>query len=261
MNDLDQELRATLASPPDFVPTPVDIDSIMVAGGRLRRRRRMAVAGGVTAAVAALALATQAPGLVRGSGTGYGRQVGGPSAGGPSSAAPSSATPTHRPRIVSANPVGSLIGDVVSTGLRNSTHQEWVIFAESEKSRDYPKTTFLFAIGERLASGDVQEELPQDFTDGSDRAAGFHSTIEPVEYGPGNVQPAFGSYVGAAARITANFEGRTVQARTAQWSEDPAVTVFWFDPAETGARSMTKLTAYGSDGKAVARGDGRISGP
>ena len=44
MNDIDEELRATLQAPPDFAPSPVDIGYIMAAGTRLRRRRQLAVA-------------------------------------------------------------------------------------------------------------------------------------------------------------------------------------------------------------------------
>ncbi|WP_240944465.1 hypothetical protein [Micromonospora thermarum] len=44
--------------------------------------------------------------------------------------------------------------------------------------------------------------------------------------------PTFGYFVGPAKRIVGTVDGRQATARLAQWSRDPQVVIFWFDPQQ-----------------------------
>src|SRR4051812_27626933 len=56
MTELD-ELRDAMESPPDFVPIGLDLDHVMAAGGRIRRRKRVATVAASGVAVVALLVA------------------------------------------------------------------------------------------------------------------------------------------------------------------------------------------------------------
>jgi hypothetical protein len=49
MTDLD-DLKDALHAPPGFAPRALDLDGVMAAGGRIRRRRRLATAAGAALA-------------------------------------------------------------------------------------------------------------------------------------------------------------------------------------------------------------------
>jgi hypothetical protein len=69
--------------------------------------------------------------------------------------------------------------------------------------------------------------------DGPDLAPGFHG-VWLGESAVGSTWIVLGYYVGPAARIGMTIRGQQVVARTARWSANRNVQVFWFAP-ETGA--------------------------
>lgn len=242
MNDL-EDLKDAMHSTPDFEPRPLDLDAVMAQGGRLRRRRQLAV--GATSGVAVLALlvgGAQVAGL-GGAGSGGGTPASAPFAAGAPSTAPS---------VVPADPQDAEpIGDVIGTGLRTGTG-EHVLWFTPVADEQIPDTTFGLMMGRRTADGKLVSEVIINETEGSDRAPGFHSPQGPMNVNGVDV-PAFGYYAGAdAVKVTVTANGRKVQAGTAVWSEDPSIVAFWFDPAKVKPDTkLSKLTAYDSDGKAL----------
>ncbi|MGA5302439.1 hypothetical protein ACPCHT_21100 [Nucisporomicrobium flavum] len=226
MNDL-EDLKDAMHSTPDFEPRPLDLDAVLAQGGRLRRRRRFAV--GATAGVAVLALLVGGAQVARlghdGSGSG-------------------SVAAAGSPNQVAASPAGDVLGDVIETGLR-TPEGEQVLWVKPLEDEALPGVTFGLVLGRRTANGGLVSDILINETQGSDRAPGFHSPEGPMEVN-GVPTPAFGYYAGAdAAKITVTADGRRVQARTAVWSEDPSIVVFWFDPAKVkSGTKLTKLAAY-----------------
>jgi hypothetical protein len=108
--------------------------------------------------------------------------------------------------------------------------------------------------GLRALGGGLTSRVQGNETKGPWRAPGFHAVSEATSI-EGDDIPAFGYYVGPATKITAG-RGEKVTARQAQWSEDPSVVLFWFDPADVpdGFR-VTSLTAYDKDGDKLAAGN------
>jgi hypothetical protein len=89
---------------------------------------------------------------------------------------------------------------------------------------------------------------------GSDRSPGFHAVQGSMQIDAGK-SPTFGYFVGPVARITAKAGGKTVAAKHAVWSEDPSVTVFWFDPA---AGTPKDIRAYDKDGNRLPGGAAQV---
>ena len=56
-----EDLKDAMHSPPDFQPAPVDLRQVMTAGGRVRRRRRLAL-GGASALTGATSRTGSTPG-------------------------------------------------------------------------------------------------------------------------------------------------------------------------------------------------------
>jgi hypothetical protein len=84
--------------------------------------------------------------------------------------------------------------------------------------------------------------------DRSDRSAGFHGLTAAMDVEDVDV-PAFGYFVGPAARVVGVLDGRRVAAHQAAWSENPRVVVFWFDLADVPlGSSPSRLDAYDRDG-------------
>ncbi|UQU66932.1 hypothetical protein COUCH_11935 [Couchioplanes caeruleus] len=230
MNDL-EDLKDAMHSTPDFEPRPLDLDAVLAQGGRLRRRRRFAV--GATAGVAVLALLVGGAQVAR---------LGG------DEGAPGSVPAAGSPGRVAVSPAGDVLGDVIETGLRTSAGEQ-VLWVKPLEEDALPGVTFGLVLGRRTAQGGLVSDILINETEGSDRAPGFHSPEGPMEVN-GVPTPAFGYYAGpGVAKITVTTKGRQVQARTAVWSEDPSIVVFWFDPAEIkpGA-ALTKLSAFDKDG-------------
>jgi hypothetical protein len=227
MTDLDAELRATMHSPPDFVAGSLDVEHIMKAGTRLRRRR-IAVRVATTAAVVAVI----AGGLQTSS-------VLDRSDRGSSPAVRVTAPPTPSP--------------IIQTGLKAGPDRQWVIKTVSAGGANAGQKTFGFAINERAADGKLTQDMViSEVTAGEAMKPGFHA-VEPVYgYDGGVVQPAYGYFVGDPATITATVDGRSVAASTAASSVDPSVIVFWFDNTTVTADSnLTAVSAYNAAGNQI----------
>jgi hypothetical protein len=221
MTDLD-DLKDALHAPPGFAPRALDLDGVMAAGGRIRRRRRLATAAG--AALAATALTAGLAQVVPGPGV-----------------PPAAVAPAY--------PAGA-IGDPVPTGLTAGTG-EYVLYGKAVDDAALPDTTFGFMLARRLPDGRIEDLVMTNETEGPDTAPGFHAVQGPT--GPG--MPTFGYYAGPAARITATAGGRTVTAEQAVWNADSRVVVFWFPPA---GPSLTGLAAFDAAGRALPAGHNGI---
>ncbi|GID95298.1 hypothetical protein ACFQFC_33065 [Amorphoplanes digitatis] len=235
MNDLD-DLRDAMNTP-DFSPKPLDLGAVMAAGGRLRRRRRLAV--GATSGLAVLALLVGGAQLARPDGA---QPV---SAGSPGTGV--NVTPVE-PRQDGA------FGDVVDTGMTIGGGPRLLWVTELEDPA-LPDTGIGIAVGRRDAGGGLVVDVMSNESVGSDRAPGFHAAQAPMTIGSGP-SPAFGYYVGDAAKITVTADGKKVTARQATWSEDPSVVLFWFtlDQVAPGAR-LGKLSAHDRDGRRLPAGN------
>ncbi|MCO8270316.1 hypothetical protein M1L60_06870 [Actinoplanes sp. TRM 88003] len=196
MTDLDT-FRAALQQPDEGRPPA--LDEIMTAGRRLRRRRLALVAGAATVLVAA----TMALWPL----TSRSEPVGG--------AWPAAAVDAR----------GSW-GQPVATGLR-SKDREIVVTAFRNNNPAYPDIKF----GVRACAADVAGELApchNQFDDvAPDRSPGFHAIGLPSNLDYYDL-PMYGYYVGPAAKITVESRGRLVTAKTAVWSEDENIVLFWF---------------------------------
>jgi len=218
MNDLD-DLKAALNEPPDFTPRPSDPDAVMTAGGRIRRRRRLAI--GAAAGLAVVALLAGGNALVQ--------RTAPDGRGGPPVAAQPDASPA-----------------VIRTGLKEGGG-EWVLYAKPVQEPAIPEITFGLMLGWSTAGGEPVDAVMSNENSGSDRSPGFHAVQGRMTIEQG-VIPTFGYYVGPAAKITAKAGGRTLTAKQAPL--DDSIQAFWFD-----AGDLKNLTAYDSDGRKLPAGN------
>jgi len=226
MTNLDQ-LKDAMAAPPDFAPRPIDLGTVMAAGGRIRRRRRLVVGAASGLAVAALLVG----------GFQFAASQAAPERGRPAPAAGPQAD-------------NGVLGEVIATG-----SGKWLLYATPIDAAELPDTHFGLNLGLPGPDGRPVTVVTVNETKGSDRAPGFHAVEGAMEVG-GHKTPAFGYYVGPAAKIVATAEGRTVTARQAVWSEDPSVVVFWFD---LDAGPLSRLKAYDSAGQTLPAGNNKVS--
>ncbi len=252
MNNLD-DLRDAMHTTPDFEPRPLDLAVVMAAGGRLRRRRQLAV--GAASGLAVLAL------LVGGAQFLGPQAVSQPPAA-PAPAAPTPATSTPATSAATATPAvdpdptsvddasGEVLGEVVTTGLRDGDAERvlWVVSLEAGAS-------FGIGNGRRLADGSLRRDILANESDGAPRAPGFHAAQAAMNV-DGRTTLAYGYYAGPATRITVQADGsRRIDAKLATWSEDPSIVLFWFTPDQVkpGAKLGT-LTAFDRNGRKLPAG-------
>ena len=245
MTELD-ELRDAMESPPDFVPIGLDLDHVMAAGGRIRRRRRVAtVAASGVAVVALLVAGGQLASLGAAPGTD----------GAAAYPAPSGIVPSA---INSSAP--GILGRVVETG-RWVDGRQWIIYVETVDP-DKLNGNMTLVLG-RTKSGYI-DDFTTDILAGDDGDArmspGFHA-VRAATVNDGRTTPTFGYYAGDAARISARntATGKTVDAHLAAWTGFGAkekAQIFWFDFAQgQNPANLTDLTAYDrSDAKLPAGG-------
>ncbi|AGL17831.1 hypothetical protein [Actinoplanes sp. N902-109] len=183
----------------------------------------------------------------------------GPAASGPAgsgTAAPSPAAGrTPKPRVLSDNKVRGPLGDVIDLGgLTDGFGDEYVIFGVTGGVVN-ETSDFGFAIGVRQPGNAVTEDLTISEYRGSADAPGFHPMQAQMELDGHTVQPAFGYYSGTPASITVHEGARTLTAHLARWSEQPATTVFWFDPADVHHPDQwSDLGAYDAAGARLPDG-------
>ncbi|WP_250008233.1 hypothetical protein [Actinoplanes sp. M2I2] len=235
MTQLD-DLKDAMHSPPDFQPVSLDLQQVMAEGGRMRRRRRLAVGSASALTVAAL--------LIGGSQLAGPRdRVGSIPVAGPSAALPSA---------VSSSAPG-VLGTVVSTG-RQVGGRQWVLYVQAVDPDDLNGTLTL-VLG-RTRTGTV-DDFTTDIVSsdpGADRMApGFHA-VRPGRLLNGRTTPTFGYYVGDATKITARdaANGKTVEAKRTPWTDfggPEKAQIFWFDFTEgQPPAGLTDLTAYDDKG-------------
>jgi hypothetical protein len=240
-----EELKDAMHSPPDFEPASLDVAQVMTAGGRMRRRRRLAVGAASALTVAAL--------LIGGSQlAGPGGQGGPVPAAGRSTPLPPTGRPAPMPSTGNSSAPG-ILGTVVETG-KKAGGRQWIIYVETTDTRDLDSTLSL-VLG-RTRTGTIDDfdiEIASSGPAEGRMRPGFHA-VEAGRVLDGRTTPTFGYYVGAAARITARdaATGKTVEAHRTAWTgfaEADKMQIFWFDfvPGQAPAR-LTDLAAYDKNG-------------
>jgi hypothetical protein len=226
MNDLD-DLKAALNEPPGFAPRPLDLAAVMTTGGRIRRRRRLAI--GATAGLAVVALLVGGNVLVqRTAPDGRGSL--------PVAAQPAPSTPTS----TGAAP------SVIRTGLITGGG-EWVLYVKPIQDEAIPDATFGLMLGRSINGGEPVDAVMTNETTGSDKAPGFHAVQGGMEIDQGR-SLTFGYYVGPAAKITAKAGKKKLTAGQAPLNG--SIQAFWFD-----AGDLEDLTAYDAGGRKLPAGN------
>jgi hypothetical protein len=216
MTDL-ENFRAALRGPDDGRPPAME--DILNAGRRLRRKRRL-----LTATVAAAALVA-----VTGSALAIQHAQ-----------APSSyqaaAWPTASPR------ADGSWGLPVDTGIEQKK-RGIVVTAFYNVNPAYPKIKF----GVRSCAATDDGRLApctNTFDDvAPDNSPGFHSIELPTNI-DGFDFPMYGYYVGAASTITVKSRGKVVTAKSARWSENSDVVLFWFPLDQVYLKADKKSPLY-----------------
>ncbi|WP_409489318.1 hypothetical protein [Amycolatopsis sp. cmx-11-12] len=246
MTDL-ETLRSALREEPAEEFAAPDLGAIMTKGRRIRRRRRLATgAGGIAAAavtvlviVGAVALKEPPPE----------HQVLPPAASAPSSS-PTSPIPTVT---TAPYPQAVPLGDVVPLGVKGAGNRELVLYASAFDEPSQPGIQFGLHVAYRNEDGTYDALLATNEYKGSDRSFGFHAT-DGGEVIQGTFVPVFGYFAGPAARITSTIRGKPVEAKTATWSEDPSVVIFWFEGSEVESSNvLTPLIAYDAKGQRLTK--------
>jgi hypothetical protein len=148
------------------------------------------------------------------------------------------------PALVAA-PEHEVLGDVIGTGIRDSSG-ELVFYGVKLQEPRLPDTTFGVMGGIRDAAGGLKDLVVANEYAGSDKAPGFHAVTGGANL-DGHDVPSFGYYAGPAAKITSTGG---VVAHQAKWSADPNVVVFWFGSAADPGR----LRAYNAAGDKLPTG-------
>ncbi|MBC6445597.1 hypothetical protein [Actinokineospora xionganensis] len=195
---------------------------------RVHRRTLVAIAITVAAAAATtgVAMATAAP-----------------SAAQAPAAAVQPVAKADAPRADSSEPEHVFLGQPVATGSTGPGGELVFRFIKIDEPQHLPDVHFGLLGGRTDAKGVFTGHYATNETVGSDKAPGFHGAS--VASGNGRI-PAFGYYAGPAAKITATIGGKTVQAKQADWSEDPTIKVWWFDYSTKEPSSLAAFDAAGA---------------
>ncbi|GAB1693246.1 hypothetical protein [Krasilnikovia sp. M28-CT-15] len=215
------------------------------------RTRWLYAGGSAVACAAVIAVGTVAAHAGMTGRTGAGAAGAGPAPSVSAVPVPSTSAAPGRP---DPNPLKPKpLGEVIDGGIA-AREGTWVFYGVPVTEKALPKVHFGVMAGRRLPGGALTADVMTNEVTGSDRAPGFHAVQAGMGIEAGQ-SPAFGYYVGPAARITARAGGRTVTAHQARWSEDRSVVVFWFDPATPG---ISRLAAYGSGGRTLPTGNAGV---
>ncbi|GAB3705297.1 hypothetical protein GCM10027598_06350 [Amycolatopsis oliviviridis] len=249
MTDL-ETLRSALREPPAEDFAEPDLGAIMTKGRRIRRRRRLATgAGGVAATVATVLVIVGAVALKEPAQSPLPPAASAPSSVQPSSVPPSVALPAPTDPSAGIGPLGS----VVSLQTKGESGRELVIYAFAIDESTMPGIEFGLQTAYRNADGSYEELLATNEFKGSDRSFGFHA-VDGGDLVRGTFIPVFGYFAGPAKRITSTVRGKPVEAKTAAWSEDPSVVIFWFDPGQVESSDvLTPLVAYDAKGQRLTK--------
>lgn len=231
MSDVDR-LRAAMREPVEFAP--VDVERVMAAGTRIRRRRQLRNAATAVAGVAAVMVIV---------------------VGGVDWLRPAAVQPGVQPTLTVTSPARPtsmsgkrIYGHVIRTGSMDELGELAFYFYELDEPK--PPGVRFGLVGARMSpEGRMTDFYATNETEGSDKALGFHAAS--IANGNGLI-PAFGYYSGPAAKITAVIDGKTVEAHQASWSEDVTVKVWWFDYS---ASEPTNLAAFDAAGNPLPLGN------
>lgn len=229
MTDLDA-LRRALNEPPAEQFAPLDINKIMTSGRQIRRRRRAVIGAGAVLATAAVLIGVTT--VVR---------------------APAPSPPADPPLPTVSDiqppvPKAKALGDVVRTGIQQPKG-ELVFFFSEVNVPELPNVHFAVNSGWLSPPGDLIGGIQNSELRRAGDAPGFHP-IMGGDSALGTFTPAFGYFVGPAARIEAKVLGRTVRAQVAVWSENPDVRAYWFpEDAVPDAELLGRPVAYDAEGK------------
>lgn len=240
MTDLEALRSAMHASP---TRGAVDIASVMTAGRRIRTRRRLVRGGGVVGGTAALLVAVFAIGQIS-AGAGHER--------------PTIVVTAAKP----ADPNSSPAGNVVPTGFDDEVlyfvagHREPPIREEKAGSTNAPRpdrsvTPGGTGYGLTLGNTGVGRVIPVQTTGAAGHWTGFHALTTR----PAGATRLYGYYKGPVQRILLELDDREVAtARTAEWSADRNITIFWFTPGDIPADhdlNTFRLVAYDENGQVM----------
>ena len=253
MNELKDELRDLMDSPPGFEPVQLDMGYVIAAGGRLRRRRRIAVAAVSGVSVATLLVGGGQLMNVAGGDTGIAPGSSGASASPmPSDGMPSGSMPSGVPSAINSSAPG-ILGYIVETGQRLDDWR-WIIYVETVDP-DHLNQNVMLVLG-RTKTGyinDFTRDIVAMDSGQSRLSPGFHAVRQATVVNS-RTTPTFGYYAGSPTRITARDSrtGKTVEAHLTSWTGfDPRekAQIFWFDFAQGQTpAALTGLTAYDKDG-------------
>ncbi|GAA2675641.1 hypothetical protein [Actinoplanes palleronii] len=160
------------------------------------------------------------------------------------------ATPRRTTKTTAAKPADGRLGEIIHTGLDATAVSEWVIYGVPASGGS---TAFAFRLSELQNNGILARTVDITETTGSPLAAGFHALEPASELEGGRKTPAFGYFAGTPATIFGIAGSKKVAARTAPWSANTSVTVFWFDNTQvTPDTALTGVTALDVNGKTIA---------
>ncbi|HEX8629361.1 MAG TPA: hypothetical protein VF755_14440 [Catenuloplanes sp.] len=246
-----------------------DLGEIRRRGRRRNRTRRAATAcAGVVTAATIVAGTAAATGTFSGTGGPAGptqHQVGAPAVPGaglptadPSRAVPPANAPAEPPAGMFS---GTPIGELIKTDTAHSGGKLTLWFSESAAGDG----RLHLSLGARDAKGELRSFGSAVAASRRTAGPGFKAAYGAVN---GDSEPRdyalVGIVVGDVARVTLTVDGKPRTAHVATWSEDPRVHAWWVlgdkldrwpDKSQQLKGEVSNLTAYGPDGKVVARGD------
>lgn len=237
MKDLDA-LRSALHGSPAEQSGAVDIAAVMTTGRRIRTRRRLVRGGGAVGGTAALLVAVFAIGQ-----TGVGTRP----------EQPTIAVTAAKP----ADPYSVPAGNVVMTGFDNEVlyfvagYREPL--ADPDTSTHAPTRVDQGGTGYGLTLGNtgVGRIIPLQTTGADGHGTGFHSTTTRTS----GATRLYGYYEGPVKRIVLELDNQEVAtARTAAWSADSNIVIYWFAQADIPADnslSVYRLVAYDENGQTM----------
>ncbi|NHC13225.1 hypothetical protein [Motilibacter deserti] len=221
-------------------------EEIVVRGHRRRARKS---ASAVAAAVAVAAVV--GVGAVRLGSLGDAAEAPAPGA---APAAPGGAEEAGPALSVTSG--GQPLGEVVRTGEPLGAGER-VLYVTPVDEPQLPDIEF--GLQEGVLDAATGRITPGTFTnefDGRADAPGFHAGQLVAE---GSTWRLFGYYVGDAARVSVTVDGSPVEGRTARWSEDPSVVLWWASGPSGGAHPEVEgLTAYAADGEQLPAGHNEV---
>ena len=269
MTDVD-DLRVALQARPAEPWPELDVQQIMVAGGRIRRRRRVRTGVISVGAVSAFLVA----GVTIGHGGNKAQvEIAAVPNTVPTPAAAPTAVPVPSIRIASTAasqpkssnghsptempsasaptplpPQDRSVGTVISTGYDQDRSQ--VLYMVSFHDPKFSGVSLALVSGQAQRGRLVGQVRVNP--DGPSKSPGFcvfHRAPSGTQ-----MMPSFGYYLGPATSIYATDRlNRSVVAKQAQWSKNPDVVVFWFNPGDLdSAQGLKTLTAQNSDGSRIS---------